>query len=175
MILSPYDPAWSRKAELLADEIGALGSGVLAVHHVGSTSVPGLMAKPVIDLLAVVESLVWLDGKRTQLEAMGYEWRGEYGIAGRRYCVLHGGQSERVAHLHCYELLSPHIARHLAFRDYLRAHPDKQAEYAEVKRKAWDDSSGQKANYAAAKSSWVARIEREAMDWFCALSQSPLE
>ena len=175
MTLSAYDPAWARKAELLAAGIDALGSGVLAVHHVGSTSVPGLLAKSTIDLLAVVDSLDWLDRKRPALEALGYQWRGEYGIAGRRYCVMSDDQSESVAHLHCYELLSPHVARHLAFRDYLRAHPDKLAEYAEVKRTAWDGSGSAKADYATAKSAWVARIERDALDWFCELSQSPLE
>jgi GrpB-like predicted nucleotidyltransferase (UPF0157 family) len=159
----------------LASTIAALGAHVLAVHHIGSTAVPGVIAKPVIDLLAVVDRLEWLDGRRGAVEALGYEWRGEYGIAGRRYAVLRGGAGESLAHLHCYEFLSPHIARHLAFRDYLRAHAASRDAYAEVKRRAWDASGGDKSRYAAAKADWVAATEAAALTWFSELSQSPLE
>jgi GrpB-like predicted nucleotidyltransferase (UPF0157 family) len=148
---------------------------VLAVHHIGSTAVPGLIPRPVIDLLAVVDSLRWLDEQRRALEALGYEWRGEHGIAGRRYCGLRGPARQSIAHLHCYELLSPHIARHLAFRDYLRAHADRRAAYAEAKLHAWEASRGDKAAYAAAKADWIADAEGQALEWFSELCQSPLE
>jgi len=158
----------------LAADVAALGPGVLAVHHIGSTAVPGLVAKPVIDLLAVVDSLDWLDNQRPALEGLGYEWRGDYGIAGRRYCVLRG-DGVSIAHLHCYALLSPHIARHLAFRDYLRADDAERDRYAREKRRAWAASGGDKAAYAAGKAEWIAATEAKALDWFAAVSQSPLE
>ena len=82
----PYDSDWSRYFELERGRIeAALGDVVVALHHIGSTAVPGLLAKPVIDILLETSNLAELDRRTPDMEALGYEAKGEFGIAGRRY------------------------------------------------------------------------------------------
>jgi GrpB-like predicted nucleotidyltransferase (UPF0157 family) len=75
---------------------------LLAVHHIGSTSVVGIVAKPIIDLLGVAINLTTFDEERSIWEALGYKWRGEYGLPARRYCTLSDGGGRCRVHLHCY-------------------------------------------------------------------------
>ena len=125
-----YDPAWPLEFEREASRIrGALGENCLEVYHIGSTAVPGLAAKPIIDIMPVVRSLGAVDGSRAALESLGYEYLGEFGIPGRRY--MRKGGDERTHQVHVFaQGDAVNITRHLAFRDFLRAHPDVCAEYA---------------------------------------------
>ena len=117
----PYDPAWSGLYEAEAQAIaGVLGQRLTAIHHIGSTAVPGLAAKPVIDIMPVVRAVTEADECRADFEALGYEYLGEFGIPGRRY--LRKGGDERTHQMHIFASDDVHaIARHLAVRDYLRA------------------------------------------------------
>ena len=129
-----YDPAWPLEFEREASRIrGALGENCLEVYHIGSTAVPGLAAKPIIDIMPVVYSLEAVDALSAGFEALGYEYLGEFGIPGRRY--MRRGGDERTHQVHVFSVLdTANITRHLAFRDYLCAHPDVCAEYAALKR-----------------------------------------
>lgn len=81
MIIAPYDPVWSEKFKQEAKVWHSVLAGIPhQVHHVGSTSVPGLAAKPIIDILIEVEDLALLDVKRKEIEGLGYEIKGEYGV-----------------------------------------------------------------------------------------------
>ncbi|CDZ81906.1 dephospho-CoA kinase/protein folding accessory domain-containing protein [Candidatus Rubidus massiliensis] len=81
-----YDPKWPLMFEAEAALIKqALGSNCLAVHHIGSTSIPGLSAKPIIDILPVVKNILEVDASTEAMENLGYDVKGEYGIAFRRY------------------------------------------------------------------------------------------
>ncbi|WP_430869469.1 GrpB family protein [Cupriavidus basilensis] len=114
--------------------IAAIGACALAVHHVGSTAIPGIRAKPVLDLIPVVSSLSDLDHCSGEIERLGYEWRGELGLPGRRYCTKTDPISKsRLVQLHCYAEGSPEIVRHLAFRDYLRNNVDVSRAYDQEK------------------------------------------
>src|SRR5258705_11901867 len=119
VILAAYNPDWPRMAARHAERLRVLGTSLVAVHHIGSTAVPGLAAKPIIDLMPLVIDLADLDRKRRQIEALDYIWHGELGIAGRRYCTLSDDGGVRVAHVHFFRADSPQAERHIAFRDYL--------------------------------------------------------
>ena len=88
-VLKPNDPEWARTAERETMRLRqALGTNLVSVEHFGSTSVPGLAAKPVIDLMPLVADLRALDRDRARIEALGYQWFGEFGIARRRFCTV---------------------------------------------------------------------------------------
>src|SRR5438067_486855 len=107
VVLVPYDPEWPNLAAAQAGRLRVLGSVLVTVHHIGSTSVPGLAAKPVIDLMPLVTDLSALDRERSRLEALGYEWYGEFGIAGRRHCTLSDEIGNRAVNIHFFKVDSP--------------------------------------------------------------------
>ncbi len=87
--LHPHSAAWAGMAETEHARLkGALGDTLVTVLHIGSTAIPGIMAKPIVDLMPLVTDLASLEAKRSHIEALGYRWYGEFGIPGRRYCVL---------------------------------------------------------------------------------------
>src|SRR5580704_11365276 len=90
VILAEWDPDWPRLAMHYAGQLTVLGTVLIETHHIGSTAIAGLAAKPVIDLMPVVSGLATLDQCRFHLEKLGYQWHGELGISGRRYCTLAG-------------------------------------------------------------------------------------
>ncbi len=165
VVLASPDPDWPRAAQAVAEVLTkALGPVLVAVHHVGSTAVPGLVAKPVLDLLPVATSLVALDRERRVLEKLGFAWWGENGLAGRRYLTRDDPVTGlRTLHLHCYAAGAPEIARHVAFRDFLRARPDVVAEYAALKESCRDAHPDDSHAYSTCKSDWIGRMEREAL------------
>ena len=160
-----YDSAWPERAAAESTRLtSALGALLVRVEHIGSTSVPGLAAKPIVDLIPVVTDLAALDGEQQTVEALGYDWFGEFGIAGRRYCSLTIG-GERQVHLHFYTDDSPEIQRHLVFRDYLRTHPERAQAYAQEKRRAAALHPNDSWAYNEEKQAWVKAEEMRALAW----------
>jgi GrpB-like predicted nucleotidyltransferase (UPF0157 family) len=165
VVLVEYDPTWPLKAKNFADQLRHIGQNILEVHHIGSTSIPGLAAKPIIDLLPVVKSLKMLDQSRKQIEVLGFHWHGEYGIRDRRFCTMSNYAGIRIAHLHFFETDSLHITRHLAFRDYLRAHPKIAAEYEAEKHRARELHPNNSHDYSNEKAHWIKTVEARALSW----------
>lgn len=165
--LVPHDPQWAEQARAEARALAAaLGRNLLTVHHVGSTAIPGIVAKPVLDLMPVVASLAALDLQREAMETLGYQWRGESGLPGRRYCTRSDpATGRRLIQAHAYEDGSFEIARHLAFRDYLREHLDIAAAYEFEKLRCRDLHPEDKHAYSNCKSDWIRGIETEALTW----------
>ncbi|MGA4493496.1 GrpB family protein [Vreelandella venusta] len=141
----------------------AVGDVALQVHHIGSTAIPGMAAKPVIDMVLEVSSIDELASSDQALVSLGYESLGENGLSGRRF--YRKGGDQRTHHIHAYESGHPDIHRHLVFRDYLRAHKDKATHYEQVKLKAARKFRESPDDYAEAKSPTIQLLENEAMLW----------
>jgi GrpB-like predicted nucleotidyltransferase (UPF0157 family) len=164
--IEPYNPDWSMMAVEISEKLAkVLGENLAAVEHIGSTSVPGLAAKPVIDLIPVVNNLTELDNQKNLLEGLGYKWHGEFGISGRRFCTYTSSSGKRLVHLHFFEKGAAAITRHLAFRNYLRAHPAIAKEYETEKRRAAQLHANDSLAYNDEKAAWVQHHEKEALTW----------
>jgi GrpB-like predicted nucleotidyltransferase (UPF0157 family) len=165
--LLAHDPAWAAFATCEAERLRvALGSVLVEVHHIGSTAIASIRAKPIVDLLPVVQSLTEIDAQRAAVEALGYVWWGEMGIEGRRYCILTDATTgRRVAQLHMFEVGSPQIARHVTFRDYLRAHPEEANVYEGEKLRAQARHPRDVNAYNDAKGAWIRQCEERAAAW----------
>jgi len=166
--LVPYSPLWLEMAKEESARLrGALGDVLVTVHHIGSTSIPGILAKPIIDLIPVAVSLEALDSAQGQLETLGYRWFGEFGLPGRRYCWRKDPDTgKRAVQLHCYARGWPEIDRHLAFADYLRAHPAIAREYEAEKVRAAALHPDNTLDYNAAKNDWIKKTEADALVWW---------
>ncbi|MFI9813405.1 GrpB family protein [Saccharothrix variisporea] len=154
--LVEYDPAWPGLFEREAARVrGALGSAVLGLEHVGSTSVPGLAAKPVVDVVLAVASPADEAAYVPALEAAGYVLRiREPGWHEHR---MFKGPDTNV-NLHVFAVGSPEITRMVLFRDWLRAHPEDRARYEAVKRELAARSWTYLQGYADAKNDVVDEI-----------------
>lgn len=163
--LLPHDPNWAVRARAEIARLGeALGETVIAIEHIGSTSIPGIRAKPIIDLLAAVTGLPAIDAKCDVLKNLGYAWHGENGIAGRRYCTLSDPVAAvRLVHLHVFTAGTTDIVRHLAFRDGLRGDLALAAEYDALKQACRTRHPKDSHAYADCKNAWIARAEAEFM------------
>ncbi|MBJ3775257.1 GrpB family protein [Acuticoccus mangrovi] len=162
--LRSHDPAFAARARRRGAVLAAaLGDRLLAVHHIGSTAVPGIAAKPVLDLFLVVRDLAGLDRRQVALEALGYAAWGELGLPGRRYFTLADTGGRRLEQLHAYARGSPEIDRHLAFRDHLRAHPGLARAYEREKRRCRRIHPQDSHAYGDCKAAWIARIEAAAL------------
>jgi GrpB-like predicted nucleotidyltransferase (UPF0157 family) len=162
----PYRNDWPAQFRAEAQALSAVFGGLLlSVHHFGSTSIPGLSAKPIIDMLIIVSDVQAVDALNDRLRALGYIAVGEYGIPGRRF-FYKGSDELRSHHLHVYQSGNPHILRHLAFRDYLRAHPLSARAYAQLKERLAQQFPEDMERYIAGKDAFVKEQERRALDWF---------
>jgi GrpB-like predicted nucleotidyltransferase (UPF0157 family) len=157
--LEPYDPAWPTCFAAEAQRIGAaLGARAIAIEHVGSTSVPGLASKPVLDVAIAVSSEADADACIAPLETLGYEHRGPHGDDPRRRYYVRDVDGRRVAHVHLYILPAPAWDAHLAFRDALRADPALAAEYEAEKWRIADEVGWDKAAYSLAKGPFIEGV-----------------
>ena len=158
-----YDHSWpvlfEKERKLLQNILGDIAK---AIHHIGSTSVPGLAAKPIIDILMEVTSVNTLDRFNDELSAVGYEARGEFGIPGRRY--FKKGGNDRTHHIHAFNSGDFNLTRHLAFRDYLRHHPDVASEYAALKMEIAAACNNDIYRYCEGKDAYVKRVEARAVE-----------
>ncbi|MGB3294973.1 MAG: GrpB family protein [Phormidesmis sp.] len=162
VVVVPHDPKWSEMFERESECIHhALGENVVTVHHIGSTAIPGIYAKPIIDLLVEVKDIARVDEQNAQMVLLGYEAMGEFGITGRRYFRKESLQ-KRTHHVHIFAVGSDQVERHLAFRDYLVGHPGDAQAYSELKRslaKAYRTDIGK---YMDGKDGFIKAIDEKA-------------
>jgi GrpB-like predicted nucleotidyltransferase (UPF0157 family) len=163
------DPTWPARFAAEAARIrAALGPVALRVDHVGSTAVPGLAAKPIIDIQISVAQVQPMDPYRPGLEGLGYRYSPYPDPDGVVRYPFFGKPPTRprAFHIHVAQAGSHHERRHLAVRDVLRAHPDQARGYERVKRAATARHPGDRAGYMAAKQAFVDDLERRALDWY---------
>lgn len=162
----PYDRHWPARYEAEAKRIReAVGKVAVGVHYIGSTAVPGLSAKPIIDILVEVSGLAELDARAHTLESLGYEAKGEWGIPGRRYFRRDDASSIRTHQVHAFDVRSLQADRHLAFRDYLISHPEVAQAYGELKQQLAVRFPNDISAYMGGKDSFVKHYEAEALGW----------
>ena len=163
VVVYPYDHNWPKIFEMEAAKIReVLGDNCIAVHHIGSTSVSGLAAKPKIDIIAVVKTS---ENTIEDLGTAGFQYRGEFNIP------FHGGFSKRAhedINLHVYEAGHPEIELNLLFRDYLRDNPEAREEYASLKEVLLKEKSSHEKNnsvftgYNLGKDDFIRKILKAA-------------
>lgn len=160
----PHDPAWARAFRNEARRIGAVLDAPLKLLHIGSTSVPGLAAKPIIDMLGVTPDLARIAKADPIFIALGYEPRGAFGIPGRLY-YRRTAWGTRTHHLHIFQEGSDHIRRHLAFRDYLRTHAGDRAAYGALKTRLARAHPTQMSTYMDGKDAFIRALDRRIAGW----------
>ncbi len=158
--LRRYDRRWpglfSREAERLRRE---LRSGILAVEHIGSTAIPGMPAKPLLDMMAAVSGRADLDGLERILRRLGYQPLGPMGVPGR-LLYTRGPRSGRTHHLSFAALDGHYWRAQLRFRNFLRAHPHTANQYKALKRDLHWRHKHARHLYTAGKSAFVAQVLR---------------
>jgi GrpB-like predicted nucleotidyltransferase (UPF0157 family) len=163
VVIVDYDPEWPARYAAEAARIReTLGDRIVAVEHIGSTAVPGLAAKPIIDLMVGLRRLADAGDCIAPLEGLGYEYVPQYeeSMPERRY-FHKGPPGSRTHHLHMVEVTSDFWERHLLFRDHLRAHPEETRAYAALKRELAGRHGADREAYTNAKTDFIeAAVDR---------------
>lgn len=165
IVVAPYNPRWPEMFQQEAEKIKAVfGEELLAIHHIGSTAVPGLSAKPIIDIMPVVQSLDKADEFNPAMMWLDYEPMGENGISGRRY-FRKGGDVHRTHQVHIFQTGNVEVSRHLDFRDYLIAHSDVARQYADLKTELARQFPHNIEAYMAGKDAFIKETLQKAQAW----------
>ncbi|HDD55604.1 MAG TPA: GrpB family protein [Chloroflexi bacterium] len=163
--LVPHNPEWSLQAdEEIKRLLESLSFSIIGIYHIGSTSIPGIKAKPILDFVMEVENLEDVFNTLAEFEALGYQNKGEFGIPGRQF-FTRDTNGERSHHLHVFQKGHPDIERHTIFRDFLRANPDAAREYEKLKEKLAKRFPKQSGDYTAAKSDFILSMDEVARYW----------
>jgi GrpB-like predicted nucleotidyltransferase (UPF0157 family) len=161
----PFNENWFVMFEEEERKINnVFGNEIVAIYHIGSTSIPGMYAKPIIDILVEVKDIESVDNYNEQMSALGYRALGEHGISGRRF--FRKGEVERTHHVHVFETGSEHITRHLAFKEYMIAHPKEAKAYSELKQKLSKQFPTDIESYIEGKDPFIKETEKKALQWY---------
>jgi GrpB-like predicted nucleotidyltransferase (UPF0157 family) len=164
VVIANYDPRWPLEYDEEKTRLQkALGPAMLAIEHMGSTAVPGLAAKPIIDIMVGVRSLDDVGPLMGPLRELGYEYAPDFeaSIPNRRF-FRKGPEHARTHHLHVVELDGEFWERHLLFRDYLRRHPRVAHDYEQLKRALAIEYGSDRSGYTEAKTGFIRGIETRA-------------
>lgn len=161
--LSLHNPEWKNlfleeKGRLLA----SIGSHILSIEHIGSTSIPGLSAKPIIDMGISIKRFEDGFACVSALEALGYLYKGENGIEHRHYFRTDADIVK--FHIHMFPKDHPKLKDHLLFRDYLITHPEEKDRYQQLKKQLSQKYASQRELYTASKSSFIEGILEKARE-----------
>ena len=162
VIVLPYDENWKNEFEKIRHELSeALGELALSIEHVGSTSVQGLSAKPIIDIDVVINDTSLLNDVIASLQSIGYKHEGDMGIPGREAFKYDGKEHLMKHHLYVCAKDSLELKRHISFRDYLKSHPEAISEYSRTKEEGALLYPYDIDKYIEYKSPFIERIYKE--------------
>lgn len=163
--LAPFSPEWEALFKAESKNLSqVLGENLVDIHHIGSTAIPGMIAKPIIDILPVVKDIQEVDRLTSSLEALGYEAKGEFGMPGRCFFIKKQN-GKRLFNVHIFEDGHKDIERHLRFRDYVRTHPDVAQSYSKLKQNLVKSSPDDMEKYCWGKEDFVKAVELKALLW----------
>lgn len=159
--LEPYTSAWAQRFAQEAARIQqVIGHLAVDVQHVGSTAIPGMPSKPIIDIALALTSLRKVDQIMNPLRGLGYTYRGQRNPQQPLFVL--GSEANRTVYLHVMPNDSDAWRDHLLFRDYLRAHPDEAATYAQLKQHLAHQFPQNREAYTSGKASFIKRILKHA-------------
>ena len=157
----PYKEEWVTMFEEESRRIkDVLGAEVVTIYHIGSTAIPNIHAKPIIDLMIEVLKISKVDAFNHEMHQLGYEARGENGIPKRRF--FSKGGHNRTYHIHIFEQDNPEIARHIAFRDYMIANPEEAQTYSQLKQSLAKQFPNNIEQYIEGKDDYIKSIDEKA-------------
>lgn len=156
--LTAHNPEWKLMFTNAANEIKSiLRENFIDVIHIGSTAIPKIYAKPIVDVLPIVKDLNLVDALNPKFEALGYICMGEYGIPGRRFYWK--SKNKRTHNIHLFELGNPEIKRHIAFKEFMLEYDDFAQAYSLIKRSLSDVFPQDIENYVNGKASFIQMID----------------
>ncbi|HVV68827.1 MAG TPA: GrpB family protein [Gammaproteobacteria bacterium] len=156
----PYDSHWPLLFAAESKKIkNALGDNCIAIHHIGSTSIPGLAAKPVIDMIPEVRDICVVDQHNAAMQSLGYIPQGENGIPFRRFFQK---TDDTTCNVHVFASGNPEITRHILFRDYLRTHHKERDVYADLKQQLAQQFPHDIDSYISGKQGFIEDIVQQA-------------
>ena len=161
IVIADYDPHWPEHFEVLRSRIApVLGPLAAAIDHVGSTAIPGLAAKPIIDIDVLLYSTADLPGAITRLATLGYQHKGDLGVPGRE--AFRPPPNDLPHHLYVCAPPCREYTRHITFRDHLRTHPEDAHAYERLKRTLAVEHRNDREAYNQAKTEFVEAALRRA-------------
>lgn len=165
--LVPYRPEWAADFSKLKLWVSPLyGENLIDFQHIGSTSVPGMLANPIVDACAIVKNIDDVQKIRSKFVALGFEARGDYVGQGEEFFVF-DENGKRKYNVHTLQADSPVVESYLSFRDYLRTQPDAAQEYIQIKKELRAEFGEQDYNsYDFNKGARIAHLKQEALKWY---------
>lgn len=158
------DPSWGAAFQREATRVrAAFGEQAVEIHPIGSTAIDGIYAKPIIDILLLVDDLAIADAGTLSMQGLGYEACGEFGIPGRRYFRKNNSNGVRTHQVHSFVRESDEARRHIAFRDYMNAHASVAQEYSVLKQRLAKEFPSDMEAYIDGKDEFIKRHEARAL------------
>jgi GrpB-like predicted nucleotidyltransferase (UPF0157 family) len=166
IIVVPYQEGWPDQFRRLSDRLNdALGPLAARIEHVGSTAVPGLWAKPIIDIDIVISMEAAFGLIQSSLDRIGYDYLGDQGVNGREaFGLRESGTAVPEHHLYVCRSDSDELRRHIEFRDYLLTHSERAAGYSELKRNLAAKYRDDRNAYTDAKNEFIATALNDASE-----------
>lgn len=162
-----HNTEWSKQFESIKHEIGTVfGEKALSIEHVGSTSIPGMLAKPIIDVLITVQRMDTFTNEKKMMEALGYQWGSNFIAPGTLLFFKENSEGNKTENIHVCETGSPQSLQFIYMRDYFRTHSDITKEYADLKNQLKNQHPDDYAAYRQGKKDFLDRVEQYARNWF---------